>query len=197
MNFWVMTSKPTLVRQHWLKWMQGPRVLMSSSDGVRMTSNSSSVLVPSKAVMWIPASLDPLPLLRLQFFFYIFNLNWVSCNRSFTVKFNGDDVTGKEPCKTILQLATLTLCSSFIKNGHYVLAILHYLCTWFTCPASTIIMKFEADILIKDPKFKNTEKYFRHSNEKESNWSYWGLGIKNFRLFRVKWISSIVWLILR
>lgn len=150
-----MTSKPTLVRQHWLKLMQGPRVWMSSCDGVRMASNSSFLFVPSKAVMWIPASRDLVPLFLLNFLLILFFSNWKyqlkcsSCNHSFAVKFNGNDVTGDEFSETIFQLTTLTLCSSFIKNGDYVLTIFHYLWAWFTCPTPSIIMKFKANILIQ------------------------------------------------
>ena len=82
-------------------------------------------------------------------YFYILNLNYASSNLSFAVKFNGDDVTGNKPSWAILQLTTLTLVSSFIKNGEYVLAIFHYLCFWFTGPAPSIIMKFEAKVLIE------------------------------------------------
>ena len=151
-KFWVMTSKPTLVRRHWLKLMQGPSVWMSSSDGVKMASNSSILFVP---VIWIPASRDLVPLFLLHylnsFFFQIesISLKCPSCNHSFTVKFNGDDVTGNESSETIFQLTTLTLCSSFIKNGDYVLTIFHYLYAWFTRPTPSIIMKFKANILIQ------------------------------------------------
>ena len=150
-----MTSKPTLVRQHWLKLMQGPSVWMSSSDGVKMASNSSFLFVPSKAVMWIPASRDLVPLFLLHFlnspFFQIesIRLKCSSCNHSFTVKFNGDDVNGNESSETIFQLTTLTLCPSSVKNGDYVLTIFYYLYAWFTRPTSSIIMKFKANILIQ------------------------------------------------
>ena len=72
-----------------------------------------------------------------------------SCNHSFTIKFNGDDVNGNESSETIFQLTTLTLCPSSVKNGDYVLTIFHYLYAWFTCPTSSIIMKFKANILIQ------------------------------------------------
>ena len=158
-----MTLYPILVRQHWPQVVQGPSVSMFAFSGVRMAANLSLTLSfwfhgPFKARISIPAaawasSLTVFGKKRYWFTYWItYNTICITLieNRSFAVQLNCDDITREKISETIFFLTTLIFFAAFVFNRYVQLSIFHYFASWFACPATSIIPKFEANVSIKN-----------------------------------------------